>query len=64
MCTTACMQVAMALLCRQISLPLHNVSYKSVVQKIDECMGVGSIVQGNVETIKRRPCAKDSSLDP
>ena len=64
MCTTACMQVAMALLCRQISLPLRNVSYESVVQKIDECMRVGSIVHGNVETIIRRLRAKDSGSQP
>ena len=62
MCTTACMQFAMALLCKQISLPLANASYHSVVQRIDECMNVGSIVHGRVETIMDRVHGKGGHM--
>lgn len=53
MCTTACMQVAMAMLCKQIQLPVSSSSSYQQQQAcelaLDQCMNVGSVVHGRVE---------------
>ena len=58
MCTTACMQVGMAILCNQINLSvlaegMHPAPHeeRKLVSALDWCMDVASVVHGRVETL-------------
>ena len=54
MCTTACMQVAMAILCRQINICREHASiscHSALLQTLNGCMHVGCVVHGRVERI-------------
>jgi hypothetical protein len=54
MCTTACMQVAMAILCKQINVCSENAlpsEHAALVHGLNGCMRVGSVVHGRVESI-------------
>jgi hypothetical protein len=51
MCTTACMQIAMGMLCGQIKPEEDSCNWHTLRQKINDCMSVGSTVHGRVESI-------------
>ncbi len=59
MCTTACMQVGMAILCKQLdpssawqaALRRDQMACNAFVQTLNWCMNTGSIVHGRIESI-------------
>jgi hypothetical protein len=60
MCTTACLQVGMAVLCRQLDLaaaerdPLREEA--RLLSALNWCMNAGNVVQGRVEGMLNRGC--------
>ena len=54
MCTTACMQVGMAVLCGQLDLRrMRNLSPSSIQNTLNWCMNAASTVHGRIESILR-----------
>ena len=63
MCTTACMQVGMAVLCGQLDLQrMNSLPPSSIENTLNWCMNAASTVHGRIESIlRRRDCSTSGS---